>query len=115
MASKSILFAGIILLVAGIVIRKATGFSIAGLIVILLGVGCKTYYIIGAIRSGLYRPGPEIWLLFVGLALFLGGLYLRGSDFFIDPVYLIGLGLTMKILFVIRFIQLVRHSRQAST
>lgn len=115
MASKPILFAGILLLLVGIVVRKVTSFPSLGLIMILLGIGCKTFYIIAAIREGLYRPGPEIWLLFVGLALFLCGLYLRGTDFFINPVYLIFTGLTMKVLFVLRFIQLIRRVRQAES
>ncbi len=113
MPSKNVLFAGILLLLVGIVVRKATSFASVGLIMILLGVACKTYYIVGAIRAGVYRPGAEIWLLFVGLALFLGGLYLRSTGFVIDPLYLIVTGLALKILFVVRFVQLIRQSRRA--
>ena len=113
MPSKIILFAGIFLLITGIIVRKASPFPSAGLFMILLGVALKAYYIVGAIRSGMYRPGAEIWLLFVGLSLFLGGLYLRNRDFIISPMFLIVTGLTLKILFVVRFIQLVRQSRRA--
>ena len=113
MPSKITLFAGILLLIAGIIVRKASSFPSTGLFMILLGVALKTYYIVGAVRSGLYRPGAEMWLLFVGLSLFLGGLYLRNRGFFIDPIYLIVTGLALKILFVVRFIQLVRQSRGA--
>ena len=115
-AKKSLLFAGIILLVVGILVRKMTDFSLIGLLLILLGVGLKTYYIVEAARSGIYKPGRELWLLFSGLALFLGGLYLKrsGSDAWIDPIYLIVIGLTLKVLFVIRFIQIVRKTRNAA-
>ncbi len=109
---KQILFIGIGLLILGIVLRKLSGYPTAGLLLILSGVALKTFYIIRAARSGLYRPGRELWFLLLGLSLFLGGLYLRGSDFFFDPVYLIVLGLTLKILFIFRFIQIVRARRQ---
>lgn len=108
---KPILYSGIALLVLGILIRKMTGFPIAGLFMIIVGVAFKTYYILASIRSGEYKPGKEIWLLFIGLALFLTGLYLRKTGFVINPLYLIIAGLILKTLFIIRFIQLVRRGR----
>jgi hypothetical protein len=108
---KSVLFAGIGFLILGILLRKLSGYPAIGLFLILFGVGLKTYYIIQAIRSGLYRPGKELWLLFIGLTLFLGGLYLRGKPFKMNPIYLIILGLGLKIIFIIRFIQMVRLNR----
>lgn len=115
-AKKTWLFAGIVLLVAGILVRRMTDFPMIGLLMIFLGVGLKTYYIVAAARSGIYKPGAELWLLFSGLVLFLGGLYLRrsGAEVGIDPIYLILIGLTLKALFVIRFIQIVRRVRNAA-
>ena len=109
---KTVLFAGIGLLIAGILLRKLSDFPALGLSLILLGVGFKTYYILRAARSGLYAPGKELWLLFVGLTLFLGGLYLRGMDMNFNSTYLIVLGLVLKVLFIIRFIQIVRTHRE---
>jgi len=109
---KPVLFAGISFLILGILLRKISDYPTIGLFLILLGVGLKTYYIIQAIRSGLYRPGKELWLLFIGLALFLGGLYLRGEAFIFNPTYMIILGLGLKILFILRFIQIVRLNRE---
>ena len=109
---KAVLFSGIGFLILGIVLRKVSDYPSVGLILILTGVGLKTYYIIQAIRSGLYTPGVELWFLFVGLALFLTGLYLRGKEFFINPTYLIVLGISLKVLFIVRFIQIVRNNRQ---
>ncbi len=107
------MFSGIGFLIAGILVRKLSDFQMLGLLLILLGVGLKTYYIIRAIRSGLYEPGKELWLLFVGLSLFLGGLYLRGENYSVlNPTYLIFCGLGLKVLFIIRFIQIVRIKRQ---
>lgn len=109
---KTILFAGIGLLILGILLRKLSEYPAIGLVLILLGVGVKTYYIILSIRSGLYQPGRELWFLFAGLTFFLGGLYLRGKDLVLDPTYLIILGLALKVLFIIKFIQIVRLNRQ---
>jgi hypothetical protein len=109
---KTVLFSGIGLLIAGILLRKLSDFQNLGLLVILLGVGLKTYYILRAIRSGLYEPGKELWLLFAGLTFFLGGLYLRGESLVLNPTYFIVFGLALKILFIIRFIQIVRINRQ---
>lgn len=109
--NKTVLFAGIGLLIVGIVLRKLSGYSGMGLVLILLGVGLKTYYILRTIRTGLYQPGKELWLLFAGLTFFLGGLYLRGEDFFLDPNYLIVLGLGLKAGFIIKFIRIVRLKR----
>lgn len=109
---KAVLFSGIGFLILGILLRKITDYPSLGLILIFTGVGLKTYYIIQAIRSGLYAPGAELWFLFVGLALFLTGLYLKGKEFFLNPTYLIVLGISLKILFIVRFIQIVRNNRQ---
>lgn len=109
---KPILFSGIGLLIVGILLRKLSDYQTLGLLLILLGVGLKTYYIIRAIHSGLYTPGKELWLLFAGLTFFLGGLYLRGESYVLNPTYLIVFGLGLKVLFIIRFIQIVRINRQ---
>ena len=109
---KAVLFSGIGFLILGILLRKTTDYPALGLMLILGGVALKTYYIIQAIRSGLYPPGLELWFLFVGLALFLTGLYLRGQEFIVNPNYLIVFGISLKVLFIVRFIQIVRVSRR---
>ena len=104
MRSKWTLFLGIILLIAGIVIRQTTGLATEGLGLIIIGVMLKTYYIISKARSGEYRPGKELLFLFVGLGLFLGGLYLRSSAEFSYAPAMIITGITLKIIFIIFFI-----------
>lgn len=104
MKSKWTLFAGIILLIAGIVIRKTTGLAIEGLVMIIVGVLLKTYYLISKARNGEYDAGKELLFLFVGLGLFLGGLYLRSSTGFIYAPVMILTGIVLKIIFITLFI-----------
>lgn len=115
MKLKGLLFVGIILIVLGIILRKATQMKALGLVLILTGVLFKTIYILAKIKSGEYQPGKEMLFLVVGLILFLSGLYLRNVDqTLIKPIYLIVLGLTLKVIFIIRFIQIVRSNKKAS-
>lgn len=112
MKSKSLLFIGILLLIVGILLRKLTDFEILGLGLLLLGVTCKTIYIIAKIRNGEYRPGKELIFLFLGLLLFMTGIALRKSDTGSTyPIYLILSGLLLKIVYVIKFIRLVKRGK----
>jgi len=104
MKQKWTLFAGIILLVAGIIIRKSTELNVEGLVMILTGVLLKTYYIISKVRSGEYKPGYELIFLFVGLTMFLTGLYLRPVVHFTYAPIMIVSGISLKFIFIILFI-----------
>lgn len=113
MKSKKLLFIGIALLLVGIVLRKLTQIEILGLILIITGVTCKTIYIIAKARSGEYKPGNELFILGLGLLLFFTGLSFRNVDQpIIEPVYLIALGISLKVIFIIMFIRNVRANRQ---
>ena len=115
MKSKALLFSGIFLLILGMITRKMTSLELIGLLLIIVGVLCKTVYIVSKARSGEYTPGKELIFLGVGLLLFLTGLYMRNLEQnLIDPTYLIVIGLGLKILFIIRFIQIVRKVRVKS-
>ena len=111
MKSKALLFAGIFLLVFGIIIRKAFDLPLAGLMLILTGVAFKTIYIVAKIKSGEYKPGRELFLLAVGLTLFMTGLKLKANDQGIFPLLLILSGLALKILFIVKFILITRSAR----
>ena len=104
MKSKWLLFAGIIFLVIGIVLRRISDFSIEGLVLIITGVLLKAFYIIRKIRSGEYIPGFEMGFLFIGLAMFLSGLYLRAHQAPFNPAFLIAPGLLLKVGFIVIFI-----------
>lgn len=113
MNSKSLLFIGIVLLTLGILIRKMTSFEAVGLSLILLGVICKTVYIVAKIKNGLYKPGYEVLFLGGGLLFFLSGVFFRNYDGdSIYPVFLIILGLTLKVMFIIRFIKKIKASKE---
>ena len=115
MSSKILLFSGIVLLIIGIVLRKMTELEIIGLILIIIGVTCKSTYIVLKAKSGEYKPGKELFVLALGLLLFFMGLYLRGSEqSFINPLFLIISGLTLKIVFIVRFVQITRSQRISS-
>ena len=113
MKSKVLLFIGIILLVAGIILKKMTQMDALGLTSIIIGVTFKSIYILAKVRSGEYKPGKELIFLVAGLLFFLTGLYLRGNEqTLIKPIYLIVLGITLKITFIIRFIQIVQSGKK---
>jgi len=113
MKSKGLLFVGIFLLVLGIVIKKSTQMNTLGLALIITGVTFKAIYIFSKVRSGEYQPGKELIFLFVGLILFFSGLYLRNiNQTLIKPIYLIVSGITLKIIFIVRFIQIVKSAKK---
>jgi hypothetical protein len=113
MKSKWTLFAGILLLILGIILRKAAGLGTEGLMLIIIGVAFKTYYIINKARSGEYKPGYELLFLFVGLTMFMTGLYIRPYEPPFNPVLLIVPGILLKVLFIVLFIIKTRRTRKA--
>lgn len=113
MKSKGTLFVGIAMLVIGIFLRKVLYFDLLGLILILTGVLMKTIYIISKARSGEYNPGSELFYLIIGLIIFLTGIYLRSIQYnSVNPIFFIGLGLTLKVIFIVLFIRKVRLHRE---
>jgi 1,4-dihydroxy-2-naphthoate octaprenyltransferase len=111
MKSKWTLFAGIILLILGIIIRRTTGLAVEGLGIIIMGVLLKTYYIVRKAKSGEYILGYELAFLFIGLAIFLTGLYLRSHNLPFNPIILIVSGISLKVVFIILFIIKTRKSK----
>ena len=83
-----------------------------GLSLIIIGVICKTFYITTKIKNGEYKPGKELFGLGLGLLLFFMGLYyIDPENKILKPIYLIVLGIALKIIFIIRFIQIVRSGK----
>ena len=109
MRSKSILFIGIVLLVTGVIIKSITDQEALGIAFLIVGIVFKSLYILNKVRTGIYKPGKELIVLAIGLLLFFLGLhYTKTKDLFINPVYLIALGITLKTFFIIRFIKIIR-------
>ena len=112
MKLKWILFAGIALLTLGIILKKFSDLSFEPILLIIVGVAFKTFYIIGKFRNGEYKPGGELVFLLVGLLLFLSGLYVRSHELAFNATYLIVSGITLKVIFVILAISKMRSQRK---
>jgi len=112
MKLKFVLFAGILLLTTGIILRMFTDIGFEAILLIVAGVVFKTYYIISKARRGEYKPGYELIFLFVGLTLFFTGLYFRIHKPSYHFVLLIVSGLILKIVYVALFIIKVRVHRK---
>jgi threonine/homoserine efflux transporter RhtA len=111
MKSKYLLFSGIISLLLGIILRASNQLDNLGLSLIIIGVVCKVIYIIKKVKKGEYKPGIELFGLGLGLLLFFVGLYLDPEHLFLKPVYFIIFGITLKIIFILRFIHIVRSRK----
>jgi len=113
MKSKYLLFAGIISLSIGILLRVTNQLEYLGFSLIIIGVLCKLIYILKKVKDGVYKPGKEVFALGLGLFLFFLGLYGLDSDnLFFKPVYFIVLGISLKMIFVVRFIQIIRSAKK---
>ncbi len=110
--SKRILLLGIILLVVGILLKKIILLDVFGLILIITGITIKAIYILANFKSGEYKPGKELLFLVAGLILFFTGLYFKKSNQnLIEPIFLIVLGLSLKVIYIIKFIIIVRSNK----
>lgn len=104
---KTLLFLGIALLLTGIVLKNTGTQGLLPLLLIVGGGLCKISYVIASIITGKYKPGREIFLLYVGLAIFLTGIYLRSHEFEYYPLFM-ATGISMKLVFIILFIRKVK-------
>ena len=112
MKSKYLLFTGIIFLITGIFLKATKQSEFLGLSLIAIGVICKLFYILLKVKNGAYRPGKELFFLGLGLLLMFTGLYgLDPENIYLKPVYFIVLGITLKIIFVVLFIQNIRSGK----
>ena len=113
MGSKSTLFIGIVLLVIGILIKSITDQEALGMAFIIVGVVFKSLYILNKVKTDEYKPGKELILLAIGLLLFFLGLnYTNTKHMCINPLYLIISGITLKTVFIIRFVKIIRSGRK---
>ena len=114
MRSKWQLFVGIILLITGIILKKTTDIPFLPVLLIILGVVLKAIYIIKMVNSGFYKLGFELFLLGLGLVLFLSGLYFKVHPTTFSHYYLLFSGICLKFLFIIFFIKKIRTSRKST-
>lgn len=109
MKQKNLIFIGVIFLIAGIVGRQVWDESSIALAFIIIGVACKFIYMAIAIYKKRYRPGKELLLLYMGLAVFFAGLYMRRHGLSMG-IPLEVLGVLMKLVFIGLFIRKSRRS-----
>ena len=87
-----------------------TELGFVAILLIILGVLFKSFYIISKARSGEYQPGYELIFLFLGLTLFFSGIYFRMHKPVYPFVFLMVSGLILKTVYVILFIVKVRST-----
>lgn len=112
MKKKWPLFLGVLLLVIGIIIRKMTDYTYSGVIIILIGVICKIFYITSKFKSGEYKPGYELAILYIGVIVFFTGMYLRSQEISLYPTLLMPIGISLKLVFILMFIKKTRKPNQ---
>jgi membrane-bound ClpP family serine protease len=115
MKQKWSLFAGILFLILGIVLRKSLDFNTIGLILIIGGVLLKTYYIINKIVLGEYKPGFEILFLVFGLTIFLSRYYLHAQIAAVPAGVFMGIGIGLKIVFIVLFVRKTKIQARANS
>lgn len=114
MKQKWPLFAGILFLIIGILLKKVFEINLIGLITILVGVALKTYYVVNKAIIGEYRPGFELLFLFVGLSLFLSRNFLHMQIELIPAGVFMGVGISLKIVFIILFIKKTKATEKTN-
>jgi hypothetical protein len=105
MKNKWPLFAGILLLTAGIVVKIVTEIDLLGLLLIVAGASLKLYYIAKKIIVGVYKPGYEVLLLINGLFLLFFRNYLHLLINAVPATLFMAIGISFKITFIILFIR----------
>jgi hypothetical protein len=108
MSQKWPLFLGLLILTIGIVLKKSSDLSVLPILLMVLGVSLKVFYIISKSRTKKYRVGYELLVLAFGLVLFFTGLYFKKNGAAFNPYWLMGPGIVLKVIFVILFIRKTR-------
>lgn len=114
MKTKWPLYLGIVLLTLGIVLRSSGKFDPYALIILLTGVAFKAGYIVGKIKTGEYKPGTEVYLLLIGLILFLTGVYFKSHPRELHHAFLMAPGIAFKVSFILIFIVKLRKAKSLS-
>ena len=113
MRNKLILFAGIVMLVAGIVLKPETNSPAWPYMLMTLGVGLKIYYVLLKILRGEYKPGYETLFLLAGLTLFFSGIYLRSVSYTVlPPSWFMVSGIALKTTFIVAFILKTKQQKK---
>ena len=104
MTGKWPLYAGMLILVTGVLLKILSPLGFSATLIIMLGAAFKIFYIIQKIKNKEYKPGIEMLILYTGVALFFTGVYLKSKGSSFNPYFLMGPGIAMKLTFIIAFI-----------
>ncbi|MFA8449913.1 MAG: hypothetical protein ACEPOW_04395 [Bacteroidales bacterium] len=100
MKSKILLFIGIVLLIAGIFIKRYTDLDVFAIILIALGAANKLAFIIRRKFERRYRPGYELLILAFGLAIFFSSDYINHPFVQEQKTIFRFIGIVLKITFI---------------
>lgn len=112
MKDKWPLYTGLLLLTTGIVLKILLDDVVWPLVFILSGVMLKVYFVFERIKNQKYKPGAEVLILVIGLALFFSGIHLPFAKDELNsvlPVILKISGIVLKVIFVAVFIAKTRQ------
>ncbi len=111
MKSIYLIFVGLFLLIAGIVMKYVTDLNVLPVILMAAGGLFKLAYILLKIVRREYKPGFEVLLLLSGLLLFFTGKNLQRDPDIAYAMFMMITGIGLKILFVLLFIRKRRHKK----
>lgn len=100
------------MLTTGIILRKVTDLGFEPILLISVGILFKIHYIISKARNGEYKPGYELMFLFIGLIIFLSGLYLRSQEATFNTTFIILTGISLKLVFIILFVINIKSQKK---
>ena len=110
MRRKYLIYAGIILLITGIVLSAMEIVSVLALLLIISGILLKLSYLIIDKLNRSYKPGYELLILLVGLGLFVMGKYSEIDFISRYATVFILAGISCKITFVLLLLLKKRNS-----
>ena len=113
MNRKTRLFLGVVFLVSGVLLRIFSNIKIWPIVIIVIGASFKISYVISKIRSGEYKPGYEVFLLYTGLIMFFTGVFFRSHGRPFNPAILMAPGIALKLSFIGIFIKKSRKKTSA--
>ncbi|NNK82150.1 MAG: hypothetical protein HKO92_03390 [Flavobacteriaceae bacterium] len=112
MSTKYLLITGIISLIIGVLIKLNFQSVHIGHYLIAIGIAFKIIYIVIKVRNDEYNPGKEVLFLIFGLLLFFTGLYATEIvQKFIRPLFLIVFGVILKLVFIVRLINITKSEK----
>lgn len=112
---KLLLYAGLVFIVAGLILRFLMNGSGLGNVLVSVGGSLKLVYVFLIMKFGGYKPGIELLYLGLGVTIVIVGSWLRKNmyDTFLALSFTVS-GVVLKAFFVYVFIRKMRAIRVAA-